>query len=191
MRMGASGNKDRANTTLKRIELTFQGFVCKFLVNPENYTQSEPAKMSITQTKNGAFMEAFGAGIVEITFSGTTGFKSGTGDPDMGYQKIKQLRDTIKNVYDNVIDGQEIKDFLSFYNFTDNEYYETYPDKIELSRNKSQPLLYRYNIHLYCIRKIGQPGQVDQVEISEFRIPNTYQQTLKSANATTTTNPTE
>lgn len=154
----ASGNKNSGGKTLKRIELKFKGKSFKFSINPENYTQQENGRVSVTQTKGGAYLEAFGAAIVEIQLSGTTGYKNGTNDSESGYKKFKELRDMIKSTYDSVKDGTEIKDYLEFYNYTDNEYYYTYPDKFKLLRNKQNPLLYKYEIHLYCIRRIGEPA---------------------------------
>lgn len=153
-----SGNKNSSKKTMKRMEFVFKGKSYKFLLNPESYTQQENGRVTVTQTKGGAFIESFGAAIVEIQISGTTGYKNGTGNAETGYQKFKDLRDTIKSVYDYVKDGSEIKDFLEFYNYTDNEYYYTYPDKFKLLRNKQNPLLYKYDIHLYCIRRIGEPA---------------------------------
>jgi hypothetical protein len=153
-----SGNKTSSNKTLKRMEFIFNGKSFKFLLNPESYTQQENGRVSLTQTKGGAFLEAFGAGIIEISMSGTTGYKNGTNNTESGYKKFKELRDLIKSVYNSVKDGSEIKNLLEFYNYTDNEYYYTYPDKFKLLRNKQNPLLYRYEIHLYCIRRIGEPA---------------------------------
>ena len=144
---------------LKRIEFEFKGKTFKFLLNPETYEQTEPSRINITHTKLGAYIESFGAGIVEISLSGVTGFKNGTNSAESGYNQFKNLRDLIKSVYDNVTDGKEITDFLNFYNFTDNEYYVTFPSKFQLSRSKSQPLLYKYSIHLYCLRRIGESAR--------------------------------
>lgn len=189
--MGTSGNMNTSTKTLKRMEFEFKGQSYRFLLNPETYEQSEPGKMTITQTKGGAFVEAFGAGIIEITISGTTGFKNRTQQAESGYKKFKELRNLIKSVYDDVEDGREIKDLLKFYNYTDNEYYMTYPDKFELSRSKSQPLLYKYTIHLYVIRRIGDPEPDTSTTIigNPLGVEPTYDTTVQAADDDTTTNP--
>lgn len=153
-----SGNKNSSSKNLKRMEFIFKGKNYKFLLNPESYSQQENGRVTVTQTKGGAFLEAFGAGIIEIQISGTTGYKNGSNNAESGYTKFKELRDLIKSVYNNVKDGSEIKYLLEFYNYTDNEYYYTYPDKFKLMRSKQNPLLYKYDIHLYCIRRIGEPA---------------------------------
>ena len=170
-----SGNKNVSTKTLKRIEFEFKGSTFKFLLNPDTYEQTETNRMNITHTKVGAYVEAFGANIVEISLSGMTGLKNNSSDPESGYRQFKALRDLIKSVYDNVVDGQEITDFLNFYNFTDNEYYVTYPDKFVLSRSKNQPLLYKYTIHLYCLRRIGEkPKEVKVINVANpMKVENT------------------
>lgn len=154
----ASGNMNTSSKQLKRIEFEFKSKSYKFAINPENYTQSESGRVTVTQTKGGAFAEFFGSAIAEISMNGTTGFKNGSSDRDNGYKKWKELKDMIKSVYDNITDGSEVtdNDLLKIYNFTDNEFYYTIPDKFELSRSKSQPMLYKYNVHLYVIRRLGE-----------------------------------
>lgn len=188
--IGSSGNANDGSKALRRMEFGFKGMNYKFLLNPDSYEQSEPARMNITQTKGGAFIEAFGAGIIEITMSGTTGFKNTSEQAESGYLKFKELRDLIKSVYDDVEDGSEINEYLYFYNFTDNEYFITYPDKFELSRSKSQPLLYKYSIHLYCIRRMGDPEPDTSVTIigNPLGVESTYETTLTGSNPATTTN---
>lgn len=189
---GTSGNKNKSSKTLKRIEFEFKNTSYKFAVNPESYVQSEPGRVTVTQTKGGAFVEFFGRALVEITLSGTTGFKNGTSNAENGYTKFKALRDIIKSVYDNITDGKEISDsdLLKFYNFTDNEYYYTVPDKFELSRSKSQPLLYKYNIHLYAIRRLGEPAPSNSTGIigNPIGIEKTASSTVSGASSKNSTN---
>lgn len=155
-----SGNANTGSSarTLKRMEFYFKGKSYKFTINPDDYSQTENNKVTVTRTKGGAFVELFGADVVEISISGTTGFKNGTKNPENGYQKFKELRDLVRSTYTNITDAKSISDsdLLAFYNYTDNEYYRTIPDKFELRRSKSNPLLYKYDIHLYAIRRIGE-----------------------------------
>lgn len=145
---------------LKRMKIEYSGTSIKFAVNPEDYTQSEPNRATITQTKGGAWIDAWGGGIRELTIKGTTGVK-GTGKSiDTGYQRWKELRNLFRKVYDAVQDGQEVKDLIRFYNYTDNEFFYCYPTQagIELYRSKSRPHIYQYTIHLWVIRKLGEPA---------------------------------
>ena len=163
---GISGNKNKSRKNLKRIKFKFKGKEYKFAINPSSYTQTENGRVNVTQTKGGAFVETFGSSIPEISFSGSTGFKNGTSNSESGYKKFKELRDLVRSVYDNITDGSKVSDsnLLYFYNYTDNEYWKCVPDKFELSRNKENPLLYKYEIHLYCIREIGVPAPSTEVK---------------------------
>lgn len=153
-----SGNAN-GKRKIKRMEFTFKDQSYKFALNPEEYTQTEPLRVTMTQTKGGAWLDTWGAGIVEISIKGTTGITGGTGtDIDVGYRRFKELRNLIRSVYDNISDGSEVTDLLGFYNYTDNEYYWCYPksDGIELYRSKSRPHIYQYSISLYALRRIGE-----------------------------------
>jgi hypothetical protein len=163
--MATNGNKVSGSGSLKRIQFKFGDKTYKFLLNPESYDQTEDGKVNVTKTKGGAYVEMFGADIPEFNFSGTTGFKNGTGNANSGFNKFKELRDLIRSVYDNVKDGTEISDsdLLWMYNYTDAEYWKCIPDKFEMSRSKSQPLLYHYTIHLYGVRKIGESAPSNTV----------------------------
>jgi len=61
---------------LRRMEFEFMGQTYKFALNPEEYRQSEPSRITVTQTKGGAFADDFGAGVPSIYFKGTTGFRN-------------------------------------------------------------------------------------------------------------------
>jgi hypothetical protein len=187
-----SGNANGNGKTLKRIEFEFKGKSYKFALNPEAYTQSEGGRVTVTQTKGGANVEFFGSALAEISFSGTTGFKNRTTNRDSGYEKFKELRDLVKSVYDNITDGKEVtdEDLLKFYNFTDNEYFYTVPDKFNMSRSKSNPLMYKYEIHLFCIRKLGQaatPNTIQKIG-NPLGVQATYNKTLNQSTPANTTN---
>lgn len=145
---------------LKRMELSYGEVSIKFAVNPEDYTQKEPNKSTITQTKGGAWIDAWGAGITEITIKGITGVKgSGGSDIDTGYNRWKELRNLFRHVYNAITDGEEVNRLIKFYNFTDNEFFYCYPTQagIELYRSKSRPHVYQYTINLWAVRRIGEP----------------------------------
>lgn len=188
----SSGNQTGANSTVKRMEFEFHGKSYKFTINPDTYSQKEPNRVNVTQTKGGAFVEAFGAGLPEITISGTTGFKVGTENPETGFEKFKELKALIKSVYSSVQDGSEITESLFFYNYTDEEYWATYPDSFELTRSKTQPLLYHYSIHLICLGKIGEWNPDTGEENAGVGNPNgvtmTHTSTMEDTDNGTTTN---
>ena len=151
--------------TLKRIEFEFDGKSYSFALNPEEYSQTEPNKATVTQTMGGAFVDQFGAGLVEITLRGTTGFKNGTNDPNNGFEKFKELRDLIRASYQNTDASKEVK----FYNYTDEEYWNVFVERFSLSRSRSRALLYQYDIKLTALRKLS-----DTTEGSTSSIGNLF-----------------
>ena len=153
-----SGNAYKGRT-IKRMKIEYKDKSIQFAINPEDYTQNEPNKVTITQTKGGAWIDAWGGGIVELTIKGTTGVKGTSNNIDTGYQRWKELRNLIRSVYEEITDGEEVKDLIKFYNFTDNEFWYCYPNQngIELYRSKSRPNVYQYTINLWGVRRIGQP----------------------------------
>lgn len=184
-----SGNGSNLRS-LRRMEIVYKDIDIPFAVNPSDYTQKEPNRVNITQTKGGAWIDAWGPGIVEISIKGITGVAgrkstasdvgskgsktlekwantledafmmfSGDNGVDVGYQRWRELRDMIRQVYQDVVDGQEVTDLIKFYNWTDNEYWYCYPtaNGLELYRSKSKPHVYQYTINLWGIRRIGEP----------------------------------
>ena len=176
-----SGNA-LSGRSLKRMELEYKGVNIKFAINPTDYTQNFPNRATLTQTKGGAWIDAWGAGIVEFNIKGVTGVKGNTKDSDTGYARWRELEKLFDDLYNSAVDGAELKDLIKFYNYTDNEYYYCYPTQagLELYRSASKPHLYQYTISLWGIRKIGQPSK------SEGTVgnPNKSKQSGKSKNTT-------
>lgn len=176
----SSGNGS-ATSPLKRMELSYKNTVIKFAINPSDYTQKEPNRATITQTKGGAWIDAWGAGIVEFNIKGITGVSgrktnssvskalkttntttqtiTRNSGVDVGYQRWKELRDLFRQVYQAVQDGEPVTDLIKFYNYTDNEFWYCYPTQngIELYRSRSKPHIYQYTISLWGLRRIGEP----------------------------------
>lgn len=161
-----NGNANDGKKRLKRIELEFKNVSYIFTINPENYDKKLQNRMNLTYTKGGAFIDLFGQGVTEISFSGTTGFTGGTEDKDHGYKKIVALQKLLEDNFKNVEDGQEITDFLNFYNHTDDEAYVTVPNKISIMRNVNQPLLYKYDLMLYAIRRVNDPKPTSDIQVT-------------------------
>lgn len=175
----SSGNGTNGRN-IKRMELVYGDTSIKFAINPEDYTQKEPNRATLTQTKGGAWIDAWGAGIVEFTLKGITGVsgrkvsssslnsnnaEAGRHSIDIGYQRWKEMRDLFRKVFDAVQDGEEVTELIKFYNYTDNEYWYCYPTQsgIELYRSKSRPHVYQYTINLWGLRKLGEPNKEDGV----------------------------
>ena len=157
--LNQSGNASPGQS-LKRMKLVYRGTEVKFQVNPEDYTQTFPQKVTVTQTKGGAWIDSWGAGLQEFTIKGITGVRGIEHENiEVGYERWRQLRSLFNQVSKQVTDGEEIKDYVKLYNYTDNEYWNCYPAPggLELYRSKSRPHVYQYTIHLIGIGELGQP----------------------------------
>lgn len=139
---------------LKRVEFVFDGKSYQFNLNPQEYEQTEPMRGAVTQTKGGAWVDHFGGGLVQIYMKGTTGFQN-------GFTKWKELRDLLRSYYNSIKPGQTPTKFITFHNFTDEESWIVTIDPqsgFRLSRSKSNPLLYMYEIYMICLRPAQYPG---------------------------------
>lgn len=147
--MPQSDGKNR----LKRIEFVIMGKSYKFNINPEEYIQEEPSRSTVTQTKGGAWVDDFGAGLPVITIRGSTGFQYG-----LGVSKFKELRNLVRQYYSS----SSNKEFI-FHNWTDDESWvvHTDPQGFRLLRNRNNPLLYMYDIRLICLRPATHPKTKD------------------------------
>lgn len=153
-----TGAQSNGITTLKRMEFEFDGQSYKFSLNPEEYSQSEPARIAVTQTKAGAWLDDFGAGLINISMKGTTGFKNGV-DNSIGFVRLKELRDLIRQYYYKQDPGTEVTSDkeLKFHNYTDGEHWIVAVRTFDLFRSVSRPLMYGYSIQLTVIRPASQP----------------------------------
>ena len=148
--------------TLKRIEFEFQGKQYPFVLNPEEYTQEEPSRGTVTQTKGAAWLDDFGMGIPIIDIKGTTGFKNGSNSGTSGFVHFKSLRDVVRTFYASVPLGQAIPQSseLIFHNYTDGEHWIVYPVLFNLFKSIARPLLYMYEIQMQCLRAASVPSAV-------------------------------
>lgn len=141
---------------LKRMAFRFDGKTHYLRLNPEEYSQIEASRSTITQTKGGAWVDDFGANIISINLRGTTGFKSAGGkSATAGFDKLKSLRDMIRKYYNKDAPGQPITKNMTFHNFTDGEHWVVHVNSFTLARNVSRPLLYMYDIKLSVLRVSG------------------------------------
>ncbi len=163
--MALNGNAYDGVNRLKRMELEYKNQSYVFDLNPETYDLKIPNRVNVHYTKVGAVVDLFGSGLKELNIVGTTGYKGTGKDPAHGYKKFLSLKKTMLTVMDDIRDGRPVKDFLNFYNHTDGEAYVTIPIRLNISRNVNQPLIYKYDIQLYVLRRVG-----DAVESPEIQV---------------------
>lgn len=129
------------------------------LLNPDDMAQDEPARANVTETLGGAFVTDFGKGIPTVTISGTTGYrqrKTAEGRTFDGFEEFIHFR---TRVYRGFIEDNDPKLSLYWYNWEDDEYYEIQPTNFRLQRNKSEPLLYRYEFKFTCLNRLKSRNQ--------------------------------
>ena len=145
----------------------------ELVLNPEEYTLVEPARVNVTQTSGGAFIDDFGLGIPILYFRGQTGFKNRDNDINSGLKNFKNLRDDIYRAYfKNQVPGEQSDYELHLYNFVDQDYLIVVPQIFTLQRSVSQPLLFRYEARLMVLRYIDSKSAIADDLISQFILPN-------------------
>lgn len=148
-------SQSNGNDPIKRFEFVYKNNRYQFVLNPEDYQQTEPNRMQTNETLGGGYIDAFGAGLVDFSIKGTTGFKNQTKNPRSGFEKFVELRDLIREVYKDADPLSSTNpEPMKFYNYTDKEYWAVYPERFALSRNKSKPLLFQYDIKLVGLHKL-------------------------------------
>lgn len=124
------------------------------LQNPQNITQAEQARTSVTQTIGGAYILDYGAGLPTVTLSGTTGYKrrvNEDGQKRDGYQEFIHFRNEI---YRKFVETNDPDYELYWYNWEDKDYWSIQPTVFRLQRSVSEPLLYRYEFGFTCLARI-------------------------------------
>lgn len=121
------------------------------LLNPQNLSQTEQARVNVTQTLGGSYVTDFGAGLPTVTISGTTGYRSRyNADRERrdGYEEFVHFRNEI---YRKFIQTNDPSYQLFWYNWEDEEYWNIQPTNFILQRSVSEPLLYRYTFNFTCL----------------------------------------
>ena len=133
-----------------------QEFITLF-INPEIFEQNEPARIAITQTRGGAFVDNFGWGLKTVTLRGITGFRSRDmgGRTVSGHEHFLELRTMIRDwTFNSKVDPDQ--NHLYFYNWADEEYYEIAVTNFQLLRNVNRPLLYQYNLTFTVLQNLSE-----------------------------------
>lgn len=131
-----------------------------FRVNPENYVESFPQRTAVYKTRSAVIIEDFGPDLGQITFSGTTGFKSVNGVN--GAQRMaslkKFLQDYSKGGHASTSDYLPERE-LYFHNNTDDKSYLVHiaPEGFSITRSSERSLLFQYSISLVILRETSEP----------------------------------
>ena len=121
------------------------------LLNPQNLTQAEQSRTSVTQTLGGMYITDFGEGLQQVTISGTTGYKqryNDDGELRDGFEEFIHFRN---EVYRKFVKTNDPDYMMFWYNWEDKEYYRIQPLSFRLQRSVSEPTLYRYEFQFTCL----------------------------------------
>lgn len=127
-------------------------------IRPEDLTRTEPNRVSVVNSLDGAWVDDFGRGLADLAISGHTGWGQGN-RPDGAYQ-FELLRDQFihawrtlrRNRIDRGLDPNDVR--LIYIDALNGGYVaDVVPTRFVLRRNKSQPLLMLYNISLTVVKE--------------------------------------
>ena len=150
--------QSNGKTSLTRIELEYKGDSYEFSINPQELSVSYKNRVGVTQTLGGHWVDKYGTGLPEITFSGVTGYKLGK-EANEGYNKYKELKQLIQTVFNtenNLRANQDVAP-MRFYNFTDEDYWDIIPTDFSVQRSVANPLMFRYSFKAYGIKNMDNP----------------------------------
>ena len=156
-----------------------------FYVGPESIQMSIPSRVAVYQSIGGnTYIDHLGEGVKSISIQGNTAYK---GKPSIGfgYAQYQILRQIINRYNDECRLGhaRSVQLILSL-RFPDSPDYGVWPVTVReftLSRNASQPLLFRYQLSLYCLAENSQEIGVNIKERQLQELPTVPREILEAA----------
>lgn len=129
-------------------------------IRPEDLTRNEPARAAVHQTLGrnvSGWVDHFGEGLPSVTISGNTGWRNWASSGMDGAQTFDALNTLVvhdfpsarQSAINDGTDPSEVK--LLFVDGLDDFAWSVVPTQFTLRRNKSSPLLFRYNINLQAV----------------------------------------
>lgn len=125
------------------------------LVNPQDMSVAEPARINAQQTLGGAYVSHFGQGLFQVSLSGITGYSArynADGVLRDGYEEFKAFRDKVYRDFVKTNSGQME---MFWYNWEDEQYFKIVPLTFRLMRSRSEAIMYRYELTFVCLKTVG------------------------------------
>ena len=134
---------------------------CDLVIRPEDLTVTEPALQTVTPTFDGAWADDFGRGVATINIAGHTGWRGGKVSGLEAFQELRErawvgwfhLREEARAAGRNPSDVK-----LVFVDRLDDLVVEVAPSTFVLRRNRTSPLLCRYQISMSVLSDRIDPG---------------------------------
>lgn len=135
-------------------------------INPEELQRDHPARITTTQTLGGAYQDIAGPGVAQLTLQGTTGWRGRPGTNMDGTQYAQHLYHYIYQEYLKRVTLNPNQTELLLINGIDGYAWKVSMDDFQMTRSRSEPLLYRYMIPMTPLQDMsGAPGPtVDTVQ---------------------------
>lgn len=144
-------------------------------IRPEDLSYNQPALQTAVQTLDGAFVDDFGEGIETIQIAGHTGW--GQGNRPDGVEQFRRLHDLVWVRWHNerrlaLEQGQDPAGVrLLFVDALNDATRVVVPGLFSLKRNRSSPLLIRYQINMTVLSANITPQQTDPLSIGSSSSP--------------------
>lgn len=151
-----------ADENIARFSLSFflneeEKYSYVFYVTPEQIQITVPSRMAVYQTIGGnTYVDHLGEGVTSISLTGTTGYRLGAKySIGFGYAAYHMLRYIVNQYHDACRQGltsqARLTLHISFPDAADFGAWDVTIQELILSRNASQPLLFRYVLNLVCL----------------------------------------
>lgn len=128
-------------------------------VNPEELQRSHPGRITTTQTLGGAYQDVNDLGVTQITLQGTTGWRGRAGTNMDGLQYAQHLYKYIFEEYYRRARVDPTKVELLLIDGIDDYLWKISIDDMEVFRNRSEPLLFRYSLTTTVLQNMNDPPQ--------------------------------
>ncbi len=120
-----------------------------FWLNPEQFSQSEGALVSILHTADGGVVTHWGRDFPHISLLGTTGVGR--------LAQLKALKAKVYDNFDSPLDGTP--PWLRFYNFLNLEAWYVTVQRFDVKQSVQKPTLYGYAIEMTCVGGLDSSDQ--------------------------------
>lgn len=123
-----------------------------FFPRPEQMEYHEPNRVSVMQTLGGAWADDWGAGIVEVTMSGTTGWRGGSllpGEASFLYFReliVERFHERRLALANQGLDPDAVQLWLA--DTLNSKVAQVFPVSFVLKRSRTRPLLFQFDLRL-------------------------------------------
>lgn len=163
-----------------------------FLINPQQYSVSEPVNNTVMQTLDGGFLQAFGRGLAMISLQGTTASQTHITRSNKAMSGLDALKYLHEHIFTEFTDGQFMDPAhtyeLRFYNWSLDQYYSIVwnPKGFTLQQDVTHPIWWFYTIQLVVIDLLPMPKSFRQKSLGSVLLQSMPPSAFVGTNAAST-----